>query len=87
VWGQISTNLAQQIAQPAAEDLNSAFNRKANEWETLASLGSTSTFKPLDVRFRMISNCGWQSQTRFDASATCSFVFHHTYSAAIEKLQ
>lgn len=49
VWGQISTHLVQQIAKAAAEDLNSAFKRKINEWETLASLGSISTFKLLGI--------------------------------------
>ena len=49
VWGQISTHLVQQIAQAAAEDLNSAFKRKINEWETLGSLGSVSTFKLLGI--------------------------------------
>ena len=35
VWGQISTHLVQQIAKAVAEDFNSAFKRKINEWEKL----------------------------------------------------
>ncbi len=50
VWGQISTNLVQKIAEAASEDLNSAFKKKINEWETLANLGSISTFKLLCIQ-------------------------------------